>query len=189
MDSGSPNQGSIDDLEELYRAKARSVFNFFLAKGFTREDSQELVQETFLEAHRSMHRFEGQSALGTWLIAVAKNLWRKRVRDSLRQKRSGREVALDGIEDNRRDSIERSWAEEVSGASSVDRLIEAERRDLVRQAIEELPPRQRQCLRMRVDLGLRYKDIAIALGISVSTAKTNVRDARIRLADILATSR
>jgi len=173
----------MDDLETLYREKARSVYNFFLAKGFSREDSLELVQETFLEAHRSLHRFEGHAQLGTWLVAIAKNLWRNRVRYETQQKRTGHEIALDGIEAHRREALEKAWCREVREPAADDRLIEDERRSLVRRAIDDLPPRQRQCLRLRIEQGLQYKEIAIALGISEGTAKTNVRDARNRLAE------
>lgn len=170
-----------DELEALYRAKRRSIYNFFIAKGFSPEESRELVQDTFCEAYRSIDRFAGTAQLGTWLVAVAKNLWRGRVRDDLRQKRTGHEIAIDDLEARRDDSVARQWREKTTGRSGLEQILDNEKYAVVRAEIDNLPVRMRQCLQLRVDHGLQYKEIAEALSISVGTAKSNVSDAKARL--------
>ena len=65
--------------EALYAAHARCVAAYFLRCGFRQADADDLVQETFVRAFRSLHTFDGsRGGLRTWLGAIARNCARKR---------------------------------------------------------------------------------------------------------------
>ena len=63
------------DMDALYRLYFRDVFLFL--QGLTHSESlaEELTQETFFKALRSLNHFQGRSSLKSWLCAIAKNLW------------------------------------------------------------------------------------------------------------------
>jgi RNA polymerase sigma factor (sigma-70 family) len=65
-----------------------------------------------------------------------------------------------------------------------ERSLEEKRRGELRRCIAELPPRMRQCLLLQLQ-GLKYTQIANAMGISVDTVRANLHQARVRLRDRL----
>ena len=62
-------------MEEIYQQYAQTVYKYLIS--VTRNDdlAEELTQETFCQAIRSIHRFDGKCKISTWLCAIAKNLY------------------------------------------------------------------------------------------------------------------
>ena len=63
------------DLDAVYRAHSASVYRFLLAKTGSRQLAEELTQETFYQAVRSIDRFDGSCEITTFLFGIAKNVW------------------------------------------------------------------------------------------------------------------
>ena len=63
------------DLDAVYRAHAASVFRFLLAKTGSRQLAEELTQETFYQAVRSIDRFDRSCEITTFLFGIARNVW------------------------------------------------------------------------------------------------------------------
>lgn len=60
-------------LEEVYRQHARTVYLYLLSLTHNEHVAEELTQETFFQAVKSMERFDGSCKVSTWLCAIAKN--------------------------------------------------------------------------------------------------------------------
>jgi RNA polymerase sigma-70 factor, ECF subfamily len=155
------------------------LFRFFERRGFSAEECQDLIQETFLRVHRGVGSFRGDARCEHWLFRIAANTAAKAFRHGTASKRAGRTV---------------SWEEEVvegppSGGSPpgagapapLRRLLAQERKELLSQAIAGLPAQMRRCVRLRVFQDLDYGEIAEALRISPSTVKVQLFKARKRL--------
>ncbi len=153
------------------------LFRFFERRGFSKEECQDLIQETFLRVHGGLESFRGESRWDHWLFRIAANTAVKAVRHGSAAKRAGRTV---------------SWEEEVedppaagsSGTAApapLQSLLNQERLELLRQAIDGLPAQMRHCVRMRVFQDLDYEEIADVLQISPSTVKVQMSRARKRL--------
>ena len=75
----------MDDMDAVYRTHAQTVYKFLLAQCHDPDLAEELTQETFYQAVRSIGRFDGSCKLSVWLCQIAKHLWyqylRKRQRD------------------------------------------------------------------------------------------------------------
>ena len=71
------------DLDAVYREHAETVYRFLLAKTASAELAEELTQETFYQAVKSIHRFDGRSSVSTWLCSIARHLYC----DALRRRR------------------------------------------------------------------------------------------------------
>ena len=172
-------RGRMDDATLLRQALVdRDAFALFyrqhavaLQKWFAyhvERDGQvvlELTAETFAEAIRSLERFRGtEPGSGTaWLFGIARNLAREhhrtqRVRDSARRELGVQPVAAV------------DWELE-----SVDERVDRSRLAVeLERAIAELPPAQRQAIRMRVIDELDYEEIAVATSSSQQSVRLRV---------------
>src|SRR5699024_11880592 len=64
-------------MEEMYQQYAKPVYYFLLSLSHSPEIAEELTAETFYQAIRSIHRYDGSCQLKTWLFQIAKHLWLK----------------------------------------------------------------------------------------------------------------
>ena len=63
----------MQSMDEIYQTYARTVYKFLLSKTHNEYIAEELTQETFYQAIKSIHRYDGSCKLSTWLCAIAKN--------------------------------------------------------------------------------------------------------------------
>ena len=63
-------------VEEIYKQHSQMVYRYLLSLTANPELSEELTQETFYQAVRTIHKFEGNSKISTWLCGIAKNVWK-----------------------------------------------------------------------------------------------------------------
>ncbi|MDD7185736.1 MAG: sigma-70 family RNA polymerase sigma factor [Oscillospiraceae bacterium] len=63
------------ELENYYREYGKKVYLFLMSLSGDSDISEELTQETFYQAIKSINRFEGKCSVYTWLCQIAKNLW------------------------------------------------------------------------------------------------------------------
>ena len=63
----------MQSMDEIYREYARTVYKYLLSKTCNEDIAEELTQETFYQALRSIERFDGSCKISTWLCAIAKN--------------------------------------------------------------------------------------------------------------------
>jgi len=146
------------------------------------EDAEEVVQEAFLKAFRSLDRFRGGSAFYTWLYRIVYNGAIDRIRKTSRV----RTVDYD-------DAISRH--EEVSGAVELlPPRMDADpgrvqaRRELKEQmesALEHLSEAHRAVIVLREVQGLTYEQIAEVVGCPKGTVMSRLHHARKRMQDLL----
>jgi RNA polymerase sigma-70 factor, ECF subfamily len=121
---------------------------------------EEIAHETFFRLHRTLRDGVQVKDARAWLFRVARNLW------------------IDSRRDRRRflaPEHEEQW--QISPAADPERqAIWRQRIQIVASEAAQLPQLERQCLRLKAE-GLRYREIAIALGIPMSTAVECVRRA------------
>ena len=70
----------MDDMEQIYQAHARTVYKFLLSQCRDADLAEELTQETFCQAVRSIDRFKGDCKVSVWLCQIAKHLWYQHLR-------------------------------------------------------------------------------------------------------------
>ena len=61
-------------MEEIYQRYAKTVYHFLLARTANNDLAEELTQETFFQAIRSIERYDESCKLSTWLCGIAKNV-------------------------------------------------------------------------------------------------------------------
>ena len=80
-------QGNSNALGELFDRHENAVYRFFSRMlGAGNPDIDELVNETFLNVHRSARKFRGHASVKTWIIAIAANIARHHIRSESRRR-------------------------------------------------------------------------------------------------------
>jgi RNA polymerase sigma-70 factor (ECF subfamily) len=130
-------------------------------------EAEDVVEDVFWQAWRQAHRFDpARGGAGTWLLTIA----RSRALDRLRSmRRSQEETGLDALVET---------GSEQLASSSFDPHEEAERGErsrIVREAMQALPPEQRQSLELAYFEGLSQTEIAERTGLPLGTVKTRMR--------------
>lgn len=165
----------------LFETYYRRVKGFFFRRTGSAEDSLDLTQETFLRVYKGLEGFRGDAPFGAWLFRIATNVYRQHL---ARQGSGGgaHEVALD---------VEAAAATEAPGEGDAARPVEepvvfesvldSERREILRQAIEKLPTQRRRCIILWAYHDLTYEQIAVAMRLSTGTVKAHLAQARQQL--------
>jgi RNA polymerase sigma-70 factor (ECF subfamily) len=162
---------TLDEKVMVYFEELRlPVFRYLMRKTHNTGRAEDLTQETFLRLCRHLLDNKPLQNPKAWLFTVANNL----VIDFARS--DGNAIDLD----------ERNWREIEESRSAMESdpeslLIQNERLTRLKMAVLNLTPLQRECLHLRAE-GLRYREIAELLAISVSTVADAVRRATVKLA-------
>lgn len=176
-----------EEFADLYQEYGAAISYFFARRGFSPEDSRDLMQETFLNAYRGLSRFRDDAELKTWLLRIAANVWKNALRSRQAVKRSAaRTIPLEGLLlDGDVPAVRREELPGATEADPLDRVLREETRRMLRDAVAELPHRMRRCVELRISRGLKYREIATIMQVSVDTVKTQLHQARQRLKDDL----
>lgn len=166
-------------VEALFREFAPKVYALARRFGFDPDEAEDGVQEVFVKVQRRIGTFRGEAALSTWLYQVAVNALRDHRRKQLRLKRPLPLQAPAGWGDSGEPAEQRLPAGVDAPPEDAAR---AERRALVREALDRLPQRFREVLVLRELEGWSYRDIARVLGLAQGTVESRIFRARTRLA-------
>jgi len=174
------DESTFTEIVRRHYARIRALANQTLRVS---GDVEEVTQDTFIRAHRSLHNFRGDCSLGTWLYRICLNLARNRYWFHFRRHRQNT-LSLDRTVD---ETGANSLADILSSgsASPLSESTANEFLALVAQCMERLDERHREILTMRTTLELSYEEIADHLGINVGTVKSRIARARSRLREML----
>lgn len=159
----------------VYDATAPLVHGIVLRVVRDPSQTEEVVQEVFVELWRLAPRFDGTRGTATsWIATIA----HRRAVDRVRSEQSSRDRA-------ERDAARVEPASDTAADPVLDRdLVEFERRR-VRRALDRLTPMQREAIELAYFGGHTYREVAVLLGQPEGTVKTRIRDGMIRLRDEL----
>jgi len=148
-----------------------------LARWLTRDgsDAEDVVQEAYFRAFKSFHGFHGSNGR-PWLLAIVRNTcytWMRQNRAP--ELLTAPDADLHAITDNH--------------LNPESLLLKEADNELVRQAVEELPPEFREVIILRELEGLSYKQIATVAEIPVGTVMSRLARARNRLQQRLGSHR
>ena len=169
-------QGGDDAaFEELILPFETAIFNFGLRMCGNREDAQDILQETFINAMRYLKGFRGEAKLRNWLFRIASSVCQKKHRRS--KFAPERELSLTQFYDDGDGPEELAVADERRLPD--DELLGTELGDRLSEAISGLPKKYRVVLLLRDIEGLSAKEVAEILDMSVPAVKSRLHRARL----------
>jgi RNA polymerase sigma-70 factor (ECF subfamily) len=163
--------GDRDAFDELVRRHESAILGLCRALAGGSADAEDLAQEVFVRAWKSLRTFRGDSAFRTWLHRVAINVARTHHANRGKSMRLFRPMSPRG--EDPPDIAER-----------IDTQLA--RRDVVERALATLPEELREVITLRDLQGLDYKDIARLLDVPIGTIESRIFRARQRLRPLLA---
>ena len=158
-------------LAQLYDRYRVILFGLLMRILNNREEAEDVLQEVFLQVWRRAADFdETRGRPFTWLVTLA----RSRGIDRLRALAARERVAIAGTRDE---------TEVVSDAATD--AFRSEQRDVVNNALAQLPDEQKQLLLLAYFDGLSQSEIAARLGAPLGTVKTRMRTGMMKLRELL----
>lgn len=169
--------GDHQAFAQLYSLHKRRIYSLCLRMVGNVAEAEDLTQEAFLQLHRKISTFRGDSAFSTWLHRLTINV----VLMHLRRKGLSL-ISLDEAMDPAPDeSPGRSFgAPDLALAGSIDRLA-------LQRAIDDLPAGYRLIFVLHDIEGYEHNEIAAMLECSIGNSKSQLHKARLKLRDALRT--
>mgnify|MGYP005846053991 CR=1 FL=1 len=152
----------------LVQRHGRFLFGVARRMVASAEDAEDVVQESLLAALRA--RFEGRSAVRTWLVAIVLR------QSSLARRKQGRRMMVYRTVNEQcdeRDRLQRSAEPAVDARLDVETLL------------GRLPEEQRQIIVLRELNGMSYEEMAQALDIPIGTVESRLHRARAALKELM----
>ncbi|MEH7226546.1 sigma-70 family RNA polymerase sigma factor [Bacillus sp. JJ1566] len=153
------------ELEELYKEVQPRIYAFFFIKTSSKEIAEDLTQEVFYEALKSIHTFSQQSTIQTWLFSIAKNRLLKHYR-SKKYKTQLTELL-------KKETGESTTPEEV--------LLKKEVKQNLIEYINRLDDVSKEVVTLRIYGELSFKEIGSLLGKSENFARVTFHRAKLKL--------
>ncbi|CAM3865189.1 RNA polymerase sigma factor [Alkalicoccus chagannorensis] len=152
----------MSSFEQMYREESDAVYSYIRMLVRDHPLAEDLTQETFVKAYRSLEHRRGDSAVRTWLIAIARNT----TIDYMRRRKPWQYVKL-----------EAGLQVSGSGSNPEERAVASERLEEVEQDIQRLKRPQRECLLLRRVYGFSVKETADVLGWKEGRVKVTLQRA------------
>ena len=177
MQANSAPQSLEDEVITLFDLYREPVLRYVISSGIPIADAEEVVQGVFLALFRHLRAGKSRTNLAGWIFTVAHNMALKRRSSERRRSRYFQpqtDLAADSFESPLQDpEAQLSSRQECA---RVSRIVRA------------LPEQDRNCLALRAE-GLRYRDIARILGVSLGSVAGSLSRALTRLSAVKEVSR
>ena len=160
--------GDLEAFGQIYARYERPVYRYVYHMIGNADEAEDIKQDTFVKAHRTLPGFRGDCSLLTWLLKVAGNLCRDRIKSQNRRGEVGLVPEMEALlTDN-----------SAEGADPAQILERKYMQSSVHKVLGGLPEPQRRLVVLRDLEGLSYQQIADVLGCSVASVKLRLFRAR-----------
>lgn len=160
---------------QLIDRHAATIVNLAYRMVGNRAEAEDLAQETFVSAFKSLATFRADAKFSTWLYRIATN----KCKDWLRVKRPGEQL--------RDVDVDEALDAHVAEDRTPERLLSQQQVALeLEQAIQRLPPLYREAFVLKHVEGLSYEEMQAILGVNGDTLKMRVYKGRLQLSRELA---
>ena len=160
--------GDASAFDVLVRRYSPRVYGLVYNMTSNHEETNDLLQDIFLKAFRSIKGFRGDSSFYTWIHTIATS------------------VSLNGLRKVKKFRTRESSLDDALTVGAVTRRAEPDLKERLRQAIDNLPEGYRTVFVMHDMEGYTHEEIATALGVQPGTSKAQLFRARAKLREALA---
>ena len=146
----------MESMEQLYKKHSLMIYAFLLSKTEDPDIAEELTQETFYQAVKSLSSFKGQSSASTWLCGIANNVWLVHLR---KQRKDKDLMAAD------------TNSEEAKYSSAEDDFLKKSESIALLKALHQIREPMREVLYLRLMGCLSFREIGQIMGQSENWAR------------------
>jgi len=161
--------GDQNAFKQLYQEYQHLVYDISYRMSGNQEEAEDITQDVFIKIFHGVAKFRGEAKLSSWIYRIAVNTCLKRAR----RKKLESWISLEFL------FQEQGQLEPVSPEVSPDQQIEtAEKEQIVQEAIQSLPERQKTALILHRYENLSYEEIASVMEISLSAVESLLHRAK-----------
>jgi RNA polymerase sigma-70 factor (ECF subfamily) len=172
----SDNELEFQKIYETFQPKIHR----YLTRLVDEHEAEDLTQEVFTKVSQGLKNFRGESQLSTWIYRIATNIAFDRLRSPYFQQMVQKRLSSDSTAEDKISTENVVWTSERT--PSIDQqLIRKEMNECIQNFIEELPENYRTVLVLSELEGLKNREIAEILQVSLSTVKIRLHRARAKL--------
>lgn len=174
--AGEPR--AFTELADRYHVR---LLNFIYRTIGDRDRAEDLVQETFIRVYRHIHRFDQTKKFSTWAYTIAGNL----AKNELRNRSRNPLVLFQAIKRNwDADHRPLEWEDNTFRPDELFRKRNL--REMIEQAVSQLPEHHRVVFVLRELEGKTYEEISEITGVNLGTVKSRLNRARNNFAHLIA---
>jgi len=172
--------GETELFHELIRPYERLVYVTIFAILKNETEAEDAAQETMISAYRHLKSFRGEAKFSTWLVTIAMNEARKRLRKAKTAAENSLTEAVEEVEGDFTPAVLTDWRE-----IPLEALERKELKEKLREAVALLPEKYREVFVLRDIEELNQEETAAALGINTTLVKVRLHRARMMLQKML----
>ncbi len=170
--------GDTNAFRQLVQTHHKRVIHICLSFVTIPQDAEDIAQNVFIEAYKSIYSFRGDASISTWLYRLSVNKSLDFIREKKRLKRGNGLVT----------SVDKTDLENIQVTNSKmadDDLIRQEQIRMLEQAIDQLPERQKVAFQLSKIDGMSQQEVADTMNTSVSSVESLLIRAKRKLKELL----
>ncbi|OVE75737.1 hypothetical protein BVX97_03580 [bacterium E08(2017)] len=156
--------GDRDAMAELLKSYEKRIYSYLCRMLSNHHDAEEVTQETFVRVIRNIGKYREEGLFKSWIFQIAYREGLKKIKK--------RDLPFD---------LEELPEQEEPTAGPDEILFSSERIGEITEAIQKLPPMEKQVVLLRAYSGMTFKEIAQTMDTPLNTALGRMRNASIRL--------
>jgi len=172
--------GETELFYQLIRPYERLVYVTIFAILKNEAEAEDGAQETMISAFRNLKSFRGEAKFSTWLVTIAMNEARKRLRKTKTVAEDSLDDGMEDVEGDFTPAVLTDWRE-----IPLEALERKELKEKLQEAVRILPEKYREVFVLRDIEELNQEETAAALGINVTLVKVRLHRARMMLQKLL----
>lgn len=158
----------MQNIEQIYEEYFETVYKYLFCLTHNGDIAEELTQETFYRAVKSINRYKGECKISVWLCQIAKNLWY----DECKKNKKIAEVSEEYIE-----NIE-------SNETAEEKVISNDEKMKLYQKMQKLDEKTREVIYLRITGELSFKEIGIIMNQTENWARVTFYRGKNKLKEV-----
>jgi len=149
--------GDMEAFDELLRRHKNGLFSYLYSMVRSKEEAEDLLQETFLRVIAALPRYRARGKFRAWIFKIARNLVQDRARKLMA---TGVPVRLETSESDTNETPHTVTNQADAKPSPREVAMAREKREWIESAIQKLPPAQKEVFILREYADMSFKEIA-----------------------------
>jgi len=170
----------INELEfdSIYKEYHPKILRYLIKLTGSSDDAEDLTQDVFIKVQKGLENFRGDSKFSTWIYKIATNTALDKIRSPYSKRIVHQKVSSeDSEESNPEPEAQDTWSGEKSPSLEQD-YVKDEMSTCIKGHIEDLPPDFKAVVYLSELEGLKNKEIAEILGVTLDTVKIRIHRGR-----------
>ncbi|HSR68389.1 MAG TPA: RNA polymerase sigma factor, partial [Acidobacteriota bacterium] len=167
--------GDVEAFHGIYEIFGERILNYIYRLTSSREDAEDLAQDTFILAFRKLGTLKDNRKIQSWLYRIAQN--------NVFQKYRGKKHYFESIDEDDAVELPETQQHGVPSKSPEEAVLSGELGELVEKVIADLPPKYREVFVLSAVQKMSYQDISEVVGRSLASVKSDIHRARVQVRD------